>query len=126
MPDRTIEALLLEDRTFAPPPGFRQTATMRDERVYDEAAKDLEGFWARAAEDLHWFAKWRAVLEWTPPYAKWFVGGRTNIAYNCLDRPGKAGRRTKAAIIWEGEPGDERRLPYGDGLWEVSKFAHGV
>src|SRR2546425_2753088 len=124
MPDRTIEALLLEDRTFAPPPAFRQTATMRDERVYDEAAKDLEGFWARAAEDLHWFAKWRAVLEWAPPYAKWFVGGRTNIAYNCLDRHVKAGRRTKAAIIWEGEPGDERVLTYGDVLREVSKFAN--
>jgi len=124
MPDRTIEALLLEDRTFVPPPAFGQTATMRDERVYDEAAKDLEGFWARAAGDLHWFAKWRTVLEWAPPYAKWFVGGRTNIAYNCLDRHVKAGRRTKAAIIWEGEPGDERVLTYGDVLREVSKFAN--
>src|SRR5437899_11535578 len=104
MPDRTIEALLLEDRTFAPPPGFRQTATMRDERVYDEAAKDLEGLWARAAEDLHWFAKWRAGLEWTPPYAKRFVGGRTNIAYNCLDRHVERGAGTTGATTREGEP----------------------
>src|SRR3989442_7724985 len=87
MPDRTIEALLLEDRTFVPPPAFGQTATMRDERVYDEAAKDLEGFWARAAGDLHWFAKWRTVLEWAPPYAKWFVGGRANHADNIPERP---------------------------------------
>src|SRR5438046_8056580 len=124
MPDRTIEALLLEERAFAPPPAFRQSAIARDERVYDQATKDLQGFWARAAEDLHWFAKWRTVLEWTPPNAKWFVGGKTNITYNCVDRHVKAGRRTKAAIIWEGEPGDERVLTYGDLLREVSKFAN--
>src|SRR5256886_294615 len=124
MPDRTIEALLLEERAFAPPPAFRQSAIARDERVYDQATKDLQGFWARAAEDLHWFAKWRTVLEWTPPNAQWFVGGKTNITYNCVDRHVKAGRRTKAAIIWEGEPGDERVLTYGDLLREVSKFAN--
>src|SRR2546428_12520977 len=104
MPDRTIEALLLEDRTFAPPPGIRQTATMRDQRVYDEAAKDLEGFWARAAEDLHWFAKWRAVLEWAPPYAKWFVGGRANIPSNFLGRHGKGGRRPQKGGLLGSEP----------------------
>src|SRR5205809_7853022 len=124
MPDRTIEALLLEERAFAPPPAFRQSAIARDERVYDQATKDLQGFWARAAEDLHWFAKWRTVLEWTPPNAQWFVGGKTNITYNCVDRHVKAGRRTKAAIIWEGEPGDERVLTYSDLLREVSKFAN--
>src|SRR5713226_8370051 len=124
MVDRTIEALLSEDRTFAPLPSFRQSATARDEGVYDEATRDLAGFWGRVAEELHWFTKWRTVLEWTPPYAKWFVGGRTNIAYNCVDRHVKAGRRTKAAIIWEGEPGDERVLTYGDLLREVSKFAN--
>src|SRR2546427_3595208 len=124
MPDRTIEALLLEDRTFVPPPAFGQTATMRDERVYDEAAKDLEGFWARAAGDLHWFAKWRTVLEWAPPYAKWFVGGRTNIPDNCLDRHVKAGRRTKAAIILEGEPRGERGRTYRDVFRGVSKVAN--
>src|SRR2546428_4707620 len=106
MPDRTIEALLLEDRTFAPPPAFRQTGTMRDERVYDEAAKDLEGFWARAAEDLHWFAKWRAVLDWAPPYAKWFVGGGAHNSYNCLGRHVKAGPRAqKGVILGKGAPG---------------------
>src|SRR5881396_1972292 len=124
MPDRTIEALLLEERAFAPPPAFRQSAIARDERVYDQATKDLQGFWARAAEDLHWFAKWRTVLEWKPPNAQWFVGGKTNLTYNCVDRHVKAGRRTKAAIIWEGEPGDERVLTYGDLLREVSKFAN--
>ena len=100
MPDRTIEALLLEERVFPPPPAFRQSATARDEHVYDQATKDLQGFWARAAEDLHWFAKWRTVLEWTPPNAQWFVGGKTNLTYNCVDRHVKAGRRSKAAIIW--------------------------
>ena len=100
MPDRTIEALLLEERVFPPPPAFRQSATARDEHVYDQATKDLQGFWARAAEDLHWFAKWRTVLEWKPPNAQWFVGGKTNLTYNCVDRHVKAGRRSKAAIIW--------------------------
>src|SRR2546427_7030406 len=109
MPDRTIEALLLEDRTFAPPPAFRQTATMRDERVYDEAAKDLEGFWARAAEDLHWFAKWRAVLEWAPPYAKWFVGGGAHNADNCLDRHAQGRPGPQTADMLGGRPGPERR-----------------
>src|SRR2546422_5896280 len=103
MPDRTIEALLLEDRTFVPPPAFGQTATMRDERVYDEAAKDLEGSWARAAGDLHWFAKWRTVLEWAPPYAKWFVGGRTKIPHNWPDPHRKAGPRTQTAVLSGGD-----------------------
>src|SRR2546425_8764863 len=103
MPDRSIEALLLEDRTFAPPPGFGQTATMRDERVYDEAAKDLEGFWARAAGDLHWFAKWRTVLEWAPPYAKWFVGGAAHNPYNRPGPPVKARPRPKARDLPGGE-----------------------
>src|SRR2546428_3828113 len=100
MPDRTIEALLLEERTFVPPPAFGQTAVMRDERVYDEAAKDLEGFWARAAGDLHWFAKWRAVLEWAPPYAQWFVGGRTNNPANRPARPVQARPPPQTAVIF--------------------------
>src|SRR3989442_7059159 len=101
MPDRTIEALLLEDRTFVPPPAFGQTATMRDERVYDEAAKDLEGFWARAAGDLHWFAKWRAVLEWAPPYAKWFVGGPTKNPSNSPCPRGQGRRPPQRASIFD-------------------------
>src|SRR2546426_229387 len=119
MPDRTIEALLLEDRTFVPPPAFGQTATMRDERVYDEAAKDLEGFWARAAGDLHWFAKWRTVLEGAPPYAKRFVGGRTYMTDKVLDRPAKARPRTKTPIT-SGRP------PAADGGAATSCRASGT
>ncbi|HLQ64919.1 MAG TPA: acetate--CoA ligase [bacterium] len=124
MPDRTIEALLREERTFPPPASFQRSAVMRDKQIYDAAAGDLEGFWARAAEELHWFKKWDKVLDWHLPYAKWFVGGQTNISYNCLDRHVAGGRRTKAAIIWEGEPGDQRVLTYGDLRREVSKFAN--
>src|SRR5712664_1070570 len=124
MPDRTIEALLREERTFPPPASFQRSAAMRDKQIYDTAARDLEGFWARAAEELHWFKKWDKVLDWKLPYAKWFVGGQTNISYNCIDRHVAGGRRTKAAIIWEGEPGDQRVLTYGDLHREVSKFAN--
>src|SRR5439155_899683 len=116
MPDRTIEALLLEERAFAPPPAFRQSAIARDERVYDQATKDLQGFWARAAEDLHWFAKWRTVLEWTPPNAQWFVGGKTNITYNCVDRHVKAGRHADDRTCRGGPPRGRRRThPHSGG-----------
>src|SRR6266849_229104 len=124
MSDRTIEALLSEERTFPPPASFQRSAVMRDKQIYDTASRDLEGFWARAAEELHWFKKWDKVLDWKLPYAKWFVGGQTNISYNCIDRHVAGGRRTKAAIIWEGEPGDQRVLTYGDLRREVSKFAN--
>ncbi len=126
MPDRTIEALLREERTFPPPASFLRSAVMRDKQIYDTAAGDLEGFWARAAEELHWFKKWDKVLDWKLPYAKWFVGGQTNISYNCIDRHVAGGRRTKAAIIWEGEPGDQRVLTYGDLRREVNKFANAL
>ncbi|HEY6103145.1 MAG TPA: acetate--CoA ligase [bacterium] len=124
MPEHTIEALLAEGRRFDPPGVFAAKAAIRDRSLYDEAARDPEGFWARIARDLHWFEPWTRVLEWAPPYARWFVGGRTNLSYNCLDRHVAAGRRTKAAIIWEGEPGDERVLTYGDLHREVGQFAN--
>jgi acetyl-CoA synthetase len=124
MPEPTIEALLAEGRRFDPPAGFADAATVRDRSIYEDAAKDPETFWGRIAGDLHWFAPWTSVLEWTPPYARWFAGGRTNLSFNCLDRHVAGGRRTKAAIIWEGEPGDERVLTYGDLLREVGRFAN--
>jgi len=124
MPEPTIEALLAEGRRFDPPAGFAAAATVRDRSLYEEAAKDPDAFWGRIAGELHWFAPWTRVLEWTPPYARWFAGGRTNLSYNCLDRHVAGGRRTKAAIIWEGEPGDERVLTYGDLLREVGRFAN--
>ncbi|MDR7528720.1 MAG: AMP-binding protein, partial [Armatimonadota bacterium] len=124
--DRTIEALLLEERRIPPPEAFRRQANVQDPAVYARAEADPEGFWAEVARELHWFRPWERVLEWEPPYARWFVGGRTNLAYNCLDRHITGGRRTKAAIVWEGEPGDERVLTYGDLLREVSRFAHAL
>src|SRR5206468_12682652 len=99
MPDRTIEALLLEERVFPPPPAFRQSATARDEHVYDQATKDLQGFWARAAEDLHWFAKWRNVLVRKPLSADWFVGGKTELTDNGVNGQLSGGRRPQADIV---------------------------
>jgi acetyl-CoA synthetase len=124
MAERTIEALLLEGRRFPPPEHFRAVAHIRDERVYADADRDPEGFWARAAEELHWFRRWDRALEWQLPYARWFVGGRTNLAFNCLDRHLGTARRTKAAIVWEGEPGDSRVLTYEALHVEVCKFAN--
>ncbi len=121
-----IEALLQEDRTFPPPDAFRKQANIADPKIYEEAQKDPEGFWAKLAEELHWFKKWDKVLEWAPPFAKWFVGGKTNVSYNCIDRHLSAGRRNKAALIWEGEPGDWKVYTYGDLYREVCRFANGL
>ncbi len=119
-----IEALLREGRTFPPPEGFRQQANINDPGVYEEAERDPQAFWARWAEQLHWFQKWQRVLEWNPPWAKWFVGGRTNLAYNCLDRHLAGARKNKAAIVWEGEPGEVRILTYWELYRQVCKFAN--
>ena len=121
-----IEALLQEDRTFPPPDAFRKQANIADPKVYEEAQRDPEGFWAKLAEDLDWFKKWDTVLEWDPPYAKWFGGGKLNVSYNCIDRHLAAGRRNKAALIWEGEPGDWKVYTYGDLYREVCRFANGL
>ncbi|HEV8354763.1 MAG TPA: acetate--CoA ligase [bacterium] len=120
----TIEALLAEARRFPPPAQFAAGATVRDPRVYDEADVDPEGFWERAASELHWFRRWDRVLEWNLPYAQWFVGGTTNLAYNCLDRQLALGRGAKVAYRWEGEPGDTRTLTYTDLHREVCQFAN--
>jgi acetyl-CoA synthetase len=116
--------LLKEDRTFSPPDGFRQRAHARDETIYAEADRDPEAFWARLAGELEWSRKWDRVLDWQPPHAKWFVGGRINASVNCLDRHLRGARRNKAALIWEGEPGDRRTLTYFDLFREVSTFAN--
>ena len=121
-----IEALLQEDRTFPPPDSFREQANIADPKIYEEAQKDPEAFWAKLAEELHWFKKWDKVLEWDPPYAKWFEGGKLNVSYNCIDRHLAAGRRNKAALIWEGEPGDWKVYTYGDLYREVCRFANGL
>jgi len=121
---RTIEALLAEARRFPPPAQFAAGATVRDPRVNDEADADPEGFWAQAASELHWFRRWDRVLEWNLPYAQWFVGGKTNLAYNCLDRQLALGRGAKTAYVWEGEPGDTRTLTYAELHREVCQFAN--
>jgi hypothetical protein len=117
MPDpSSIESILNEHRLFQPPADFAAAAHVKSfgeyEQLYAEAAADPEAFWARQAETLHWFKRWDTVLEWNEPFAEWFVGGKINIAYNCLDRHLTSARRNKAAFIWEGEPGEIRTLTY--------------
>ncbi len=119
-----IGALLEEGRRFEPPAAFRERAWVRDRSIYEEAERDFEGFWARMAGELEWMTPWEKVLDWKPPYAKWFVGGKLNVSVNCLDRHVRTWRRNKAAIIWEGEPGDSRTLTYWDLYREVNRFAN--
>ena len=123
-PNLPIEALLAEERAFEPTAALRAQANINDANVYERATKDPEGFWAEAARSLDWYKPWDKVLEWNPPIAKWFTGGKINVSYNCLDRHVKTWRRNKAALIWEGEPGEERVLTYADLYREVNKFAN--
>jgi acetyl-CoA synthetase len=119
-----IADLLQEDRSFVPPAAFRDAANVRDASVYARADADPEGFWADFASELEWFTPWTRVLEWNPPHAKWFVGGTLNASVNCVDRHVSGPRRNKAAIVWEGEPGDRRTLTYFDLYRQVSQFAN--
>src|SRR6267378_3377632 len=119
-----LDALLHEDRTFQPPAEFRMRARVADEAIYAEAARDPEAFWAKFAGELEWSRPWDTVLDWQPPHAKWFVGGTINASVNCLDRHVRGPRRNKAALIWEGEPGDRRTLTYYDLYRDVSAFAN--
>ena len=125
MSEPTIEDYYVEDRTFAPSDAFRSEALVTDRSLYEEAEADRLGFWARQARDVvTWFQDFDTVLEWELPFAKWFVGGKLNVSYNCLDRHVEAGLADKVAFHWEGEPGDTRTITYGDLLEEVSKFAN--
>jgi acetyl-CoA synthetase len=121
-----ISDLLREDRTFPPTESFRKHALVRDESIYAEAERDPEAFWARFADELEWSRRWDRVLDWQPPHAKWFVGGKLNASANCLDRHVRGARRNKAALIWEGEPGDRRTLTYFELFREVSTFANAL
>ena len=125
-PAGSIDALLQEERSFPPPPAFAAAANLSDPAIYDRAAQDPAAFWAGLAEELHWFRPWDSVLDWQPPFAQWFIGGQLNAAYNCLDRHIAAGRRNKAAIVWEGEPGDWKVYTYFDLYREVCQFANGL
>jgi len=127
MPEATIEALLAEGRTFPPPPDFKKTALVTDAEIYDEAERDFEGFWARQAADLlDWSEEWRTILEWDPPFAKWFVGGKLNVSVNCLDRHVAAGHGDQVAYHWEGEPGDTRTITYAQLLEDVQRVANAL
>ena len=125
-----ISSLLKEDRVFTPSSSFSAGAHIKSredyDRIYKRSIEDPEGFWSEIAGELHWFRKWDRVLEWNEPFAKWFVGGRINISYNCLDRHLSTWRKNKAAIIWEGEPGDTRTLTYQQLHQEVCKFANAL
>jgi acetyl-CoA synthetase len=123
MTDR-IETLLDEQRSFPPAPAFRERAHVRDQEVYVRAQQDREGYWAEWARQLEWIRPWDQVLEWTPPHAKWFVGGKLNASVNCLDRHVTAGRGNRVALIWEGEPGEVRRLTYAELHAQVSRFGN--
>jgi acetyl-CoA synthetase len=120
-----IDALLQENREFPPPEAFRKQANASDPAIYDKARKDRLRFWEEWAEQLDWETKWTDVLEWNPPYAKWFVGGTLNASENCLDRHLEK-RGGKLALIWEGEPGDIRRITYRELHRDVSKFANAL
>ena len=123
----TIDDLMLENRKFPPSALFKRQALVADTGLYDEAAEDYQGFWARqAAELLTWSTDWSTICEWHLPYAKWFLGGQLNVSYNCLDRHVEAGRGDKVAFYWEGEPGDARTLTYADLLDEVQRLANAL
>ena len=120
-----IDALLTENRKFAPSSAFRSAAHVSDDGLRQRAEKDPETFWAEQASQLDWFRKWNKVLEWKAPYAKWFVGGTLNASYNCLDRH-LATRGDKIAVIWEGEPGEVKKFTYRELHAEVCRAANGL
>ncbi|MEM9643671.1 MAG: acetate--CoA ligase [Planctomycetota bacterium] len=127
----SIDHVLSEDRLFPPPTDFTERAVISSEQqyeqLYEEAKNSPDTFWAREAQEhLHWFEPFHTTLEWDAPDAKWFVGGKTNASYNCLDRHIEAGRGDKPAILWEGEPGDTRQLTYAELRGEVCKAAAGL
>ncbi|RPI23869.1 MAG: acetate--CoA ligase [Acidobacteria bacterium] len=123
--DRTgsIDTLLHEERRYSPSQEFKAAARWNSPAIYERAQRDPDGFWAEMAKELDWFEPWNKVLDWDVPKAQWFVGGKLNASYNCLDRHVKTWRKNKAAIIWEGEPGDERILTYQDLHREVNRCA---
>jgi acetyl-CoA synthetase len=122
----TLDNLLTESRTFPPSDEFAQQANAGAD-LYQQADADREAFWAEQARQLHWDTEWNQVLDWSnPPFAKWFIGGKLNVAYNCVDRHVEAGNGDRVAIHWEGEPGDGRTITYAELQREVSKTANAL
>ena len=128
--NQDIDSTLRENRVFPPPEEFAAQAHIKSlaeyESLYKQSIDDPEAFWAKAAAELHWFKSWDKVLEGGFPLAKWFVGGKLNLSYNCLDRHALGPRAAKTALIWEGEPGEIRRLTYAELHLEVQKFANAL
>jgi acetyl-CoA synthetase len=120
----TLAALLQEGRTFPPSEAFRKNALVTDAAIYSDAEADWQGFWAKQALALDWQQEWHTILEWDLPFAKWFVGGKLNASYNCLDRHVEAGHGDQVAFYWEGEPGDSREITYAQLLDDVSRTAN--
>jgi len=121
---KTIEDLLIEGRTFAPGKKLRENANVKSDAVYKRAARNREKFWENFAKELDWFKKWSRVLKWKAPHAEWFIGGKLNVSYNCLDRHINTARKNKAAIIWEAESGESITLTYWQLYREVNRFAN--
>ena len=119
-----IDVLLREDRVFRPPADFRKSALLADPGIYERAARNPDAFWAARAKELVWARPWKRVLDWNPPHARWFVGGKINASVNCLDRHLGTPVANKAALLWEGEPGDERTLTYAQLYRETCRFAN--
>lgn len=122
--EENLNTLLKENRTFAPPEEFKAKANFNDPDVYKRAEADPEGYWSEQAQKLSWFKSYDKVLDWDPPHAKWFTGGKLNAAYNCVDRHREGPRKNKAAIIWEGEKGNNKIYTYDMLGREVDKTAH--
>ncbi len=125
-PINTVDALLEENRVFKPEKSFLLQANVKDSRIYKDARKNPKKYWANWAKQLDWFQKWNKILEWKPPFAQWFIGGKLNACYNCVDRHVKGPNKNKAALIWEGEPGEQRILTYWEVYREVNKFANAL
>ena len=134
--DQAIESTMQENRVFPPPGDFAARARIKSmddyKRLYRESIDNPEAFWGKQAEQLHWFKRWDKVLDWQVPTAKWFVGGKTNIAYNCLDAQIEKGRADKTAILWEGEPlgangqPEIRKISFKQLKDDVGRFANGL
>src|SRR6266516_1689250 len=125
MSDETLSNLLREERHFDPSPEFAAAANVGAD-AYDEAAADRLAFWEKQADRLHWDSRWTRVLEWDAPFAKWFVGGTLNVAYNCVDRHVADGHGDQVALYWEGEPGDTRTVTYAQLKDEVCQAANAL
>jgi acetyl-CoA synthetase len=121
---KQLDALLKEERTFEPNPEFTQRANFNDPAIYENAARDPEAYWDEQAQNITWFKPYDKVLEWDAPHAKWFLGGKLNAAYNCVDRHRQGPRKNKAALIWEGEKGGSKVFTYDMLGREVDRAAH--